>query len=94
MVEVTHPFHPRRGEHLEAATRKKTWGEDRVMYYDNQGQLRSMLTSWTSLHEQDSFMAASAGRSWFRIDDLLRLRALISPIRLDQDGGMPNKLRR
>jgi hypothetical protein len=64
---------------LEAVTRKKTWGEDRVMYYDAQGLLRSMLTSWTSLHELDSFMAASAGRSWFRVDDLLRLSALTSP---------------
>ena len=49
------------------------------MHYDDQGQLRSMLTSWTSLHELDSFMAASRGRSWFRVDDLLRLSALTSP---------------
>ena len=74
-------FHPRRGERLQAATRKKTWGEDRVMYYDDNGQLRSMLTSWTSLHELDSFMAASGGRSWFRVDDLLRLSALMSAMR-------------
>ena len=51
------------------------------MYYDDSGQLRSMLTSWTSLHELDSFMAASAGRSWFRVDDLLRLSALMSAMR-------------
>jgi len=86
-VEITHPFHPKRGEQLEAATRKKTWGEDRVMYYDGQGRLRSMLTSWTSLHELDSFMAASRGRSWFRVDDLLRLGALISRMRSDRDNG-------
>lgn len=54
------------------------------MYYDARGQLRSMLTSWTSLHELDSFMAASGGRSWFRVDDLLRLCALISPAQPDQ----------
>lgn len=57
------------------------------MYYDNQGQLRSMLTSWTNLHELDSFMAASGGRSWFRVDDLLRLSAHISLIRSNRDGG-------
>jgi len=50
------------------------------MYYDSQGQLRSMLTSWTSLHELDSFMAASVGRSWFRVDDLLRLSALMAAL--------------
>ena len=49
------------------------------MYYDSQGHLRSMLTSWTSLHELDSFMAASGGRSWFRVDDLLRLCILTAP---------------
>jgi hypothetical protein len=55
------------------------------MYYDDQGQLRSMLTSWTSLHELDSFLAASSARSWFRVDDLLRLSAHISLIRSKQD---------
>lgn len=55
------------------------------MYYDAQGQLRSMLTSWTNLHELDSFMAASGGRSWFRVDDLLRLSAFISLTRSDRD---------
>ena len=55
------------------------------MYYDDQGQLRSMLTSWTSLHDLDSFLAASSGRSWFRVDDLLRLSAHISLMRSMQD---------
>ena len=72
---------------MQAATRKKTWGEDRVMYYDGQGRLRSMLTSWTSLHELDSVMAASSGRSWFRVDDLLRLCALTAPAEQDNDIG-------
>jgi hypothetical protein len=52
------------------------------MYYDAQGQLRSMLTSWTSLHELDSFMTASGGRSWFRVDDLLRLSALMAAVQV------------
>jgi hypothetical protein len=57
------------------------------MYYDDQGHLCSMLTSWTSLHELDSFMAASVGRSWFRVDDLLRLSAHISLMRSNRDDG-------
>ena len=68
------------------------------MYYDDQGHLRSMLTSWTSLHELDSFMAASSGRSWFRVDDLLRLSALVSPrasmTTPDAMTSVPHKLRR
>jgi hypothetical protein len=47
------------------------------MFFDTQGRLRSMLTSWTSLAGEDAFTQVSAGRSWFRIDDLLRLVALL-----------------
>ena len=57
------------------------------MYYDGRGQLVSVLTSWTSLRELDSFLAASAGRSWFRVDDLQRLSALIVALAVRGDGG-------
>jgi Family of unknown function (DUF5372) len=39
-----------------------------------------MLASWTSLAERDLFDQASAGRSWFRPDDLLRLSALVDEV--------------
>ena len=51
------------------------------MFLDAEGRLRYMLTSWTSLAGTDSFAAASAGRSWFRIDDLLKLAALLDACR-------------
>jgi len=54
------------------------------MYYDKPEQLRSILTSWTSLHIDDPFISASQGRSWFRVDDLLRLSALLAVI-LDKE---------
>jgi hypothetical protein len=60
--------------------RDNAWGEDRVVYFDSKGKLRSMLASWTSLAEQDLFAQTSAGRSWFRIDDLLRLSAQITEL--------------
>ena len=59
------------------ATRKQNWGEDRVMFFDGHGRLRSMLTSWTSLAAEDAFAQVSGGRSWFRIDDLLKLVVLL-----------------
>jgi lipopolysaccharide biosynthesis protein len=62
-------------------TRQKNWGEDRVMYYDEMGRLRSLLTSWTDVADQDHFTLASAGKSWFRIDDLLRLCSLIRELK-------------
>lgn len=52
------------------------------MFFDTQGRLRSMLTSWTSLADEDAFGQASAGRSLFRIDDLLQLAALLEECRL------------
>jgi hypothetical protein len=53
-------------------TRRKTFGEDRVMYFDAKGKLCSILASWTSLAEPDLFAKTAAGRSWFRVDDLVR----------------------
>ena len=51
------------------------------MYFDEQGRLRSMLASWTDVPTVDEFARASAGRSWFRVDDLLRLRTVLDAIR-------------
>jgi Family of unknown function (DUF5372) len=50
------------------------------MFYDAEGRLRSMLASWTDVPEQDLFAQASAGRSWFRTDDLLRLSSIMDEI--------------
>jgi len=62
-------------------TRKNNWGEDRVMYFDSKGKLRSILASWTSLAEKDLFAQAARGCSWFRVDDLLRLCAQIAELK-------------
>ena len=78
--EITHPFHPKRGTRFVIATRRQNWGEHRVTFFDAQGRLRSILESWTSLGGQDPFSGASAGRSWFRPDDLVRLCELIGEI--------------
>ena len=69
-------------------TRHLVWGEDRVTFFDAQRRLCSMLTSWTDVQEADAFAQASAGRSWVRMDDLLRLRALI-----DELGGAANDVK-
>jgi Family of unknown function (DUF5372) len=58
-------------------TRKLNWGEDRVFYYDQAGALKSFLSNVTDLAPEDAFGHVSAGRSAFRVDDLLELRRLI-----------------
>jgi hypothetical protein len=57
-------------------TRKLTWGEDRVFYYDSSGKLKSLSTNVTDVSSKDAFDCISAGRSAFRVDDLLELRQL------------------
>jgi uncharacterized protein DUF5372 len=66
-----------RGAEYELVTRKLTWGEDRVFYYDQAGALKSFLSNVTDLAPEDAFGHVSAGRSAFRVDDLLELRRFI-----------------
>ena len=70
-------------------TRKLTWGEDRVFYYDSGSKLKSLLTNVTDVVSKDPFDRISAGRSAFRVDDLLELRALFAK-RQRTEKGRPN----
>ena len=58
-------------------TRRLNWGEDRVFYYDQTGALKSFLSNVTDVVAEDAFKHVSAGRSAFRVDDLLELLDLI-----------------
>lgn len=68
-------------------TRKLTWGEDRVFYYDASGRLKSLMTNVTDVVERDAFDRISAGRSAFRLDDLLELRRLFEKRKGDGKGA-------
>jgi len=50
------------------------------MYFNEEGRLRSLPTSWTSVRPPDEFVEASAGRSFFRIQDLLELSRVIKTL--------------
>ena len=69
------------------ATRKQNWGDDRVMFYDDQGRLRSLLASWTNVDDPDVFAQVSDGRSFLRPDDLADLAALLEEIERGRDQG-------
>ncbi|MFZ3139117.1 DUF5372 family protein [Polaromonas sp.] len=86
-IEVTHPFHPWRGQRFVLATRKRNWGEDRVMYFDAQGRLRSLPAAWTDIDPPDVRTQAAAGRAAFRSDDLLQLASLIDEISTQPSRG-------
>ena len=60
---------------------------DRVWYRADDGSSHTVPRAWTSLAEPDLFASISAGRAWFRFDDLVRLVALIEDVRTKPHAG-------
>ncbi len=56
------------------------WGEARVYFYDEESRLCSLPACWTSAGPVDPFVEMAAGRSPFRVCDLLQLVRLIDEI--------------
>jgi hypothetical protein len=84
---VTHPFHPLCGREFALVTIRHNWGEYRVYYDDDEGRLRSLLASWTSVCPGDPFVVLAAGRSPFRVEDLLELCRLIEGMSSEDSSG-------
>jgi hypothetical protein len=60
---------------------RQTWGEDRVYFHDDSGQLARLPLQWTDVVPDDPTVLVGAGRAHFRYDDLCRLADLLT--RLD-----------
>jgi hypothetical protein len=90
---VTHPFHPMYGREFRLADRRSTWGEDRVYFLDETGKLRRLPAAWTSAAAPDAFAVRSAGRSHFRVADLLQLVELIAR-QVEVSAGVKDNVRR
>jgi hypothetical protein len=76
-----------RGTEYELVVRRTNWGEDRVFFYEPDGTLKSLLARLTDVVPIDAFAHISAGRSAFRVDDLLELRQLLNKHKKDLRGG-------
>ena len=74
---VIHPFHPLFGQEFELISYSHSWGEERVSFHDQEGRLRSLPAIWTSVAAPDPFVVISAGRSLFRVKELLVLASLL-----------------
>ena len=70
---VTHPFHPWLGREFELVVHRRTWGEDRVFFYDERGRLSALPAAWTDFVSPDPFVKIAASRSLFRAEDLVEL---------------------
>jgi len=65
------------GREFEFVRQRKNWGEDRVWFFDDQGALRGLPAAWTDRAPADPFVVIAAGRSPFRVQDLLALAELL-----------------
>jgi hypothetical protein len=76
-VRVTHPFHPLSGREFDLAFRRKAWGEDRVFFFDADGDVHGLPAGWTDADPADPFVVVAAGRSPLRVGELLELAGLL-----------------
>ena len=81
VFRVTHPFLPLFDREFELVNYTICWGEARVFFYDESGRLGSLPAAWTSVGPLDPVVQIGAGRSPFRLSDLLELSQLIHDIR-------------
>jgi hypothetical protein len=65
------------GREFEFVRQKKNWGEDRVWFYDERGELRGLPAGWTDRAPADLFVVVAAERCPFRVCDLLELAELV-----------------
>ena len=58
-----------------------SWGLQRVFYrLPGEARINSMAASWTTVEDPPPFVVVSAGRSLFRVDDLLVLADLVEEL--------------
>jgi hypothetical protein len=86
--QITHPFHPLCGQTFPLITLHQAWGEERVAYRDETGKLHSFPTAWTNLAPPDPFVSQAAGRSHFRLMDLLELSRRLAALTSTNAGGL------
>lgn len=73
------------GQEYELVGFAHTWGEHRVFFRKPGDQrVSSVPAGWTDVEGPDPFVAMSAGRSPFRVADLIELAAVLREMTRDQ----------
>ena len=85
---ITHPFHPLHGREYELVSYRQAWGEHRIYFHEESGRLVLIPAAWTDAVAGDPFVEIAAGRSHFRLVDLLRLVDLVARL-----GARPERRR-
>lgn len=76
-MTVTHPFHPWQGKRFELVNCERRWGQWRVFFVTDDGELAYLPASWTDAGPRDPFVEQAAGRAVARWEDLLGLTAMV-----------------
>jgi len=84
---MTHPFHPLRWKGFFLLEHRRSGGGDQVCFEDDSGKVRCIPRSWTTLCTPDPFVSIAAGRSPFRLEDLLSLSQLLGDVRPPEARG-------
>ena len=84
---MIHPFHPLYRREFRLVTYRFNWGEDRVYFHDEGGRLVSLPAAWTSAVAPDPFVVVAGGRSFFHVQDLAELAALLNQIEEEDSDG-------
>jgi hypothetical protein len=77
------------GKRYLLVTYRHSWGQDRVYSHDEAGALWSVPAKWTNVVADDPFVVVAAGRSPFRVTDLIHLHRMLQEIQsqyLTDDG--------
>jgi hypothetical protein len=77
---IIHPYHPYRNIEFEIDSVRRVAYECRVLFFNAKGRRSSVPLHWTDIGAEDPFVAISAGRALFRVEDLLGLVRLIEEI--------------
>jgi hypothetical protein len=78
---VVHPFHPLTGREFELVASAHAWGEHRVFFRaPGEFRVRSLPAAWTDVEGPDPFVVLAAGRTCFRVADLLALARLVAEL--------------
>jgi len=75
--KIIHPFHPLRGQEFEVIEYRRSWLTEYIDYRAPEGWTGSVPLAWTDAGGMDPFCEVSAGRSFFRVRELLDLAEML-----------------
>jgi len=79
-IRVTHPFHPLYNQEFEVVNYRKGWAREVVDCRGEGDRLITLPLAWTDAAEVDPFVVLSAGRSYFRVEDLVLLAEMLERV--------------